>query len=636
MKRFYLAVPAEREEETIKKLGELGAVQLTRWVQTRTAEKSETEETCKSFLRLYERMDSFLTKTMTEKHVESPSEEATEVEMSQIKSFTEQTESQLDKTIGAAEKTNEEIKNLKTVEERLDLLANQELRLDEIGSFRHIFVKVGSLNNAQLHKLGAYTGGTSVVYATKPGRPGEAFLVVTGLKEDLQLTESTLKLLNFEEFTFPQNLNPDPKAALGEVKNNIDLKEKEVQGLKEELLELKKKFDFYKPSVLNTLQIEEVKSSITRTEKKSLIHGWIPSGKVEALKSQIQVAVPNESVYLKFENPNPEDKVPVQLGSRGPLRSFEIFTKLQGVPNYFEINPTPIYMVLYVTMFGMMFGDIGGGALFVVIGILLARSKKGFLVFSKSGTRKLGQIIIGCGLSSIVFGFLYGEFFLVEIIQPLLLNPLQDITEIIIIALVFGVSQIVLALTLNIINMIRRKEPLKAILGGKGIIALIFYLAGIDLAIQFINFMGFDAFLKPTVAPFTIIALATLALIFLSPLLESILEKKKAKSSEKLIEGFGEGLETFIAFMANSFSYVRLAAFAIAHGALALAATIFAGTIGNVPSLIFMNVIVFLVEGFAAYIQSLRLMYYEFSTKFYAGDGTPYKPFKTIPLKPKV
>ena len=64
-----------------------------------------------------------------------------------------------------------------------------------------------------------------------------------------------------------------------------------------------------------------------------------------------------------------------------------------------------------------------------------------------------------------------------------------------------------------------------------------------------------------------------------------------------------------------------------------MAAEIFAAVIGNVPSLLLMNIIVFLVEGFSAFIQSLRLMYYEFSTKFYAGDGTAYKPFETI--KPK-
>ena len=108
------------------------------------------------------------------------------------------------------------------------------------------------------------------------------------------------------------------------------------------------------------------------------------------------------------------------------------------------------------------------------------------------------------------------------------------------------------------------------------------------------------------------------------------------KVSDKLIEGFGEGLETFIVLIANSVSYVRLAAFAIAHGALGLAAVIFTPTVGSLPSYVIMNIIVFLVEGFAALIQSLRLMYYEFSTKFYVDNGVQYKPFIITRLKTKI
>jgi V/A-type H+-transporting ATPase subunit I len=36
--------------------------------------------------------------------------------------------------------------------------------------------------------------------------------------------------------------------------------------------------------------------------------------------------------------------------------------------------------------------------------------------------------------------------------------------------------------------------------------------------------------------------------------------------------------------------------------------------------------LVILVDGFAAGIQSVRLLYYEFSTKFFAGAGQKFKP----------
>lgn len=119
-------------------------------------------------------------------------------------------------------------------------------------------------------------------------------------------------------------------------------------------------------------------------------------------------------------------------------------------------------------------------------------------------------------------------------------------------------------------------------------------------------------------------------------MIETVIERKKARLSEKLIEGFGGGLETFITSLANSVSYIRLAAFAIAHGALGLAAVILSSITGPIASYVLINIIVFFVDGFAVLIQSLRLMYYEFSTKFYIGDGTQYKPFKTSNRKTNI
>jgi V/A-type H+-transporting ATPase subunit I len=629
MKRFYMAVPIEYEEATVRKIGEIGAVQLTRWASSERLDKGETAELYRRFSRLHERLNSILTEMPAEEQAKEQVEEVTEPNSDMVRAFLDENEPKIEKTLTAIEKTEIEAKNLGTTEERLRFLETNLLRVDEIGNFKHIFVKAGFLNNATVLKLNAYTDGTSVVHAVKPGRPGENFVTLTGLNEDRPFMETTLKLLNFEEFTFPQGTKPEAKEALTEVRRDITRKEEEAQSLRADLLRARRTFDTLEPYISTALMVQEARGSIPRTERKSLIHGWIPSAKSDILKAQVESVVPKESIYLKLETPHPEEKVPVQLRNKGFLRSFEVFTYLQGVPNYFEVDPTPIYTVLYVVMFGMMFGDMGGGAIFVIIGLLLVRMKKGFLVFSRSATKKLGQIIISSGVLSVFFGLLYGELFLVEVIHPLLLSPLNDISEIIEIALIFGVSQIILGLSLNILNRFRRKEPLRAILSGHGIVGLIFYLSGVMLAIEFIGQMNFDVFLQQAVVPFTVIAVVSLATIFLSPVIETMIERKKAKLSEKVIEGFGEGLETFITFIANSVSYIRLAAFAIAHGALGSAAVIFAASIGIVPSLLLMNIITFFVEGFAAYIQSLRLMYYEFSTKFYVGDGIEYSPLKT-------
>ncbi len=353
------------------------------------------------------------------------------------------------------------------------------------------------------------------------------------------------------------------------------------------------------------------------------MHGWIPEEKIEALKGVVK-KITGGVAFTKFEDPTPKDNPPVQLQNPGALSDFDLLTRLRGIPKYFELDPTPITAVLFTIMFGMMFGDIGQGTVFVVIGLIFNRLGKGFLGIPARAIKKLGGMLFICGLSSIFFGALYGEAFLFEVFHPLYISPLHEQNKIMVIALVFGVIQIILGIILNLINEIRNKNVTELVLGGHGIIALTYYIAGVMLAIRFSYNMNLDVFMRNL--PLTIIALGTLILIFISPLIESSM-KGKLNFKDDLMIGFGHAIETFIAFLTNSVSYVRLAAFALAHAALGLAASILAGMIGVLPSFIFLNVLVILIEGMSTLIQSMRLTYYEFFTKFYSGGGTPYRPF---------
>lgn len=628
MKRFWMAVPTGYEDRALRKIGDLGAVQFTRETLTEHASGVDSAEVQTRFSRLRDRIYSVLQEVKTEKHP-ATTEKLPEADLEQISSFVTEIEKELDETTKALNTAETEKKSLNELKEHLKLLDSVGLTVDTIGTFKHVFVKVGFLNNLRLSKLDGYTSGTSVVYVAKPEKDRETFTALTGSVEDQPFLETILKLLNFEEFNFPPETGPDPKEALGKTENAVHLKDEEIQGIRNRLSRMKERFESFEPQAFGTLQVETIKRSLLRTKKRSLIEGWIPASKIDAMKRGIEEIVPKEDVYLKLEDPKPADKVPSSFENKGIAGPFSIFVNIQGTPGYFEINPTPIYAALFIAMFGIMFGDMGGGAIFIFLGYLLTRKKTGLFSFSRNTTRRLGQIIICCGISAIFFGSLYNEFFLMQILPRSILNPLQNFSQIITVALIFGAAQLVLGLVLNIINRFRRRELSLAILSGRGVLGLVFYLTGIVLAVTYLRSMDFGIFVQQGTVLFSIIAVSSLALIFLYPLIESRIEHKKAKFFDQLVMGFGEGFEIFLSYLTNSVSYIRLAAFAIAHGALAYAATVFAGTIGNIPSLLFMNVIVFLIEGFAGFIQSTRLMYYEFSTKFFIGEGTLYRPFRT-------
>jgi vacuolar-type H+-ATPase subunit I/STV1 len=636
MRRLYLAVPIEYEDQVLTKIGELGTVQLIREFQVKRAEKSKFVDIKNRFERLNEKLYAVLPRETARKLALPTGEVPAQEDLVEVEKSLTQNEMELDNLIGRLERLEREVKERTVLREKLNYLVQIGLRTDEVGIFTHLFVKIGFLRSPSAARLVTYTSGTSIISSSFPGRPRENLVIIAGLNDDRPFAEQTLKLLNFEEITLPKDLNPDPKLALEETENAVKLGEKEIAEVMEKVAKIMVKTVTLTPYVNEAVQYEEAKERLIRTKKKSLIHGWIPFSKVDAFRTQIEQVVPKESVYLNIEKPKPEDTVPVQYTSKGIVKAFELFTFLQGVPNYFEVNPTPIYSLLYVLMFGMMFGDVGAGIVLMVLGLLITRLRKGLFAFSISATKKIARIMIGCGFLTTVFGFVYGVFFLVRTPWPYLFSPLIDLQEIMIIALGFGVAQIILSLILNIVNMVRKKRPLESILGERGIIALLFYVSGVVAGYTFIVEKRLEVFFQGITAIFSSIALASLALIFLSPLIESLLEHDETPILVKLLEGFGKGLEAFIAFIANSVSYIRLAAFAIAHEAIGVAAVVLGTVFGSVLSLILLNVLDFSVEGFASFIQSLRLMYYEFSTRFFLKTGIAYEPFKVSHVKIKI
>jgi V/A-type H+-transporting ATPase subunit I len=234
---------------------------------------------------------------------------------------------------------------------------------------------------------------------------------------------------------------------------------------------------------------------------------------------------------------------------------------------------------------------------------------------------KLGGILATCGISAVFFGALYGEFFLAEAFHPIFVNPIEGLTTIIIVSLLFGVVQLALGLVLRIVNLIRMREKIEAAFGG---VRLVYYGAGVVLAIKFATSMSFGIFTENLWL--TVTALVALALLFFSPAIHGAI-KKELKFGQDIMKGASEFIETFLSYLTNSISYVRLAAFAIAHAALGLSAVILAETIGVLPSYVVMNFLVMTIEALGVFIQCMRLTYYEFFTKFYSGGGVPYRPF---------
>jgi len=640
MKRFYLATPTKYEDQVIEDLGALGTVQLITDYTIGGFKKVDTVEKCEKYVKLQQRMASILSSLPSEKPLKksfiqslkggSVKPKPREIvpfrraNLDEIEASVLETEKTLDSQLVRLENQRSELKNLKAIEEKLQILQKHGLRADALGNFETIFVRAGFVNRALSGKLQKYVEGTSVKFAKWPDKREEDFLVLLGLNQDRPLVEETLVRLNFAELTLPSGIASDPSQALDQnrvsmtkVQQDVSELEKEVRNICEEF---QKKGASFEPVVRRALSVESARSTFSRTGTLSLVNGWIPAKQEESLKSTIGAST-NGAVFLKFDKPGPDEQAPSQISNKGVAGSFELFTKLRGTPQYNEIDPTKIVTVLFTIMYGMMFGDVGQGAVLLAMVLVFRRSRRSFLGIPARGMVKLGGILATCGVSAIFFGALYGEFFLSEIFHPIFVNPIEGQSTIIVIALLFGVAQLSLGLVLKIINLVRMRAKIEAAFGG---VRLLYYVAGVVLAVKYVSSMSFAVFTENLWL--TILALGCLALLFCSPTIESVI-KHEVRLGESIMKGASEFIETFLSYLTNSISYVRLAAFAIAHSALGIAAVILAATIGLPAALILMNVLAMTIEALGVFIQCMRLTYYEFFTKFYSGTGVPYRPF---------
>lgn len=624
MKKFYLTIQTEKEDETVEALGKGGLAQLICEYAIRTPPKTDDLKIFESYRRLLEKIKTLPPLEPSKKEKKSfkriigdlfkkqgRTKKVTEKELNHedIGSYFAETESKIDKAARLRE-IDEEISELK----KFLVLEKNGIAVGTLGNYEHVFVKAGFLNKDQVMKFPEYVRGINIEYNFKPFSDASELVVIAGSVDKRTEVEDILTHLNFDE------LRP-PEAVKGRgIEEQVEEKEKEAEALRTVLLETVEEFGrmsaAFEPSMRVITKKDQARNCISRTGSFSVIRGWVPKGKLDDFRNLVK-QVAGENFVLDVEDPSANEKPPIMTKSYGFMKYFDPIIQIRGMPDYNEINPTPIIIILFLAMFGMMFGDIGEGVVFIILGYIFTKTKSNML-------QKIGGLLALCGISATVFGFMYGAVFLAEVVHPILFRPLTDIMLTIKIAFIFGVVQITLGMVINIINKTIQRDKADVLGGSHGIAGLVFYLGFISLV-----FLSGLSIGKIGQYPLVLaVTFGALAVVVATPTLKAI--RSKHRLSSGAMESGIALFEVPITFLANSVSYLRIAALALIHGAFALLASQLTGGGGIlvIPIYLMLNILVIGLEGMVVMVQTLRLIYYEFFTKFYSGTGTPYRPFK--------
>jgi V/A-type H+-transporting ATPase subunit I len=97
-----------------------------------------------------------------------------------------------------------------------------------------------------------------------------------------------------------------------------------------------------------------------------------------------------------------------------------------------------------------------------------------------------------------------------------------------------------------------------------------------------------------------------------------------------LMAAIGALLESIFQLLVNTISFVRVGAFAIAHGGLSLAFITLADSTESVVARVLIlltgNVVVIMLEGLVVTIQTTRLILFEFFIRFLQCTGRMFRP----------
>ncbi len=555
-----------------------------------------------------------------------------EVTAEQAKGIILSTSEELEGVAAKQEEVQEKLRRLKEWMVQIAPFLDLDFELCKLRDFHFIDYQFGRIKVENYHKLEQYVyqNPYTLFYECNNDREyvwGVYFVPHTHRVE----LEAVYASFQFEEIQVPEDLEDTPRQAFTQAKEALAGLEQERERLQMQAMEIVKGREQEVLAACECLGSYcsnfDIRKYAACTQPKDgggeqyILYGWMPARDAGKLERDMAM---DELIHWVEQEPGDDGggKPPTKLKNPWILKPFELFVEMYGLPAYHEMDPTLFVALTYTLMFGIMFGDVGQGAVLVVGGVLLYRLK---------GMRLAG-IIAAAGVWSVAFGFLYGSVFgFEEAIPALWMKPNGDIMGTLMIAVGFGAALILVAMVLNVVNALRAKEYGRLLFHQSGLAGLLCY-----------GFVVVCAALLATGRQLPAMALVgaavgiPLAAVLMKEPLCRLLEREdkifpEGSKAMFFVEALVDGFDVVLSYATNTISFVRVGAFALSHAGMMGVVMTLAGLEKGNPNwfiIVFGNVLVAGLEGLVVGIQVLRLEYYEMFSRFYSGTGKPFEAFR--------
>ena len=423
------------------------------------------------------------------------------------------------------------------------------------------------------------------------------YLQAVGLPTDIEALALDLAAHKARAVKIPPFLQGNRIKALVQVKRRLQELNLQVRRTREQIDTWSERFQI-SAALSDIARLEWFMTHVTSlpvSENFAWVTGWTDDLSGERIKTAL--AETGVKAIVDFPSAPADARAPMVMQNPWWAQPFELFARMLGTPAADEADPSRLLAVLAPLLFGYMFGDVGHGLVLLVVGLL----------FHKRWP--LLRILIANGLAATIFGFVFGSVFGREDLLPALwLHPMEDPLPVLFVPLAGGVLVLLLGLMLNAVERHWQGE--------------FSHWVQVEAAVVVLYLSIIAAFFVPQLLS---LSLAAAVWFFAGSLFHG-----QGRWWMRLISASGVLFESIFQLLVNTVSFVRVGAFALAHGGLSLAfITLAAATDSAIAGLLILllgNLIVIMLEGLVVSIQTTRLILFEFFIRFLQGTGRIFRP----------
>ena len=385
-------------------------------------------------------------------------------------------------------------------------------------------------------------------------------------------------------------------------------------------------------AIAEALEVEnrkaEVLTRLGASASAFALEAWVPKRDVARLEKVVEEASEGR---VHFTTVATDEEPPTMMANPRGVRRFEFFVRFYSLPQATEWDPTLVFSIVFPIFFGFMLGDWGYGLVILLISLWMiagfpgARRLPKFgrnfvkMIMGPKGMQQLAWALLpGCAIA-IGLGLFWDEFFGFELFKAWFhyraqISPKDNVSVLLLFAGYVGLGMVVLGFLFGALKEFFHHH-LRGVVAKSGGILFAFGIAFFGLAL--IHHAA-----GPAGHPIDYLWYACVG-VGLALLVGG--------------EGIQAGMLGLIEVVSHILSYTRLVGILLASVILAFVINKIGGGLvlgGTVVGIVAGLVILVIGQGFNVIIgvfepgiQGARLIFVEYFSKFYSGNGRPFRPF---------